>query len=106
MAAIAAQIATAGVIFLGGTNFFAYQGRCEARNHIQRLDQMRDQYHSEYTTAFSEAKTDPQRDYLNRRRDEDLRWYSREKARQEEWIARPFYKQLGCAPFPDYANVK
>lgn len=91
---------------IGGASLIALQGRQECRKNIKKLDKINEMLNVERTEAYGEAKTAKQREYLDLQRDEDALWYKREKTIQEEWLKRPFYKQLGFTPFPDYANVK
>lgn len=106
MTSVLIQVASSTAIFAVIGNVIAHQGRRQAREYIVRLDEMQQSYESKTKEDYSEAKTDKQREYLDKRSQEDRHWHARERAIQEEWLARPFYRQLGFVPFPDFANTK
>jgi hypothetical protein len=92
-----------GVIGFATAWGLAAQGRAMAWDHVLRLRQMKMQNDQNYELI---RKVHGNASFAVQRRKDGDAWFEREVAIQEAWLKRPFYRQLGLVPFPDYAGTK
>lgn len=82
-------------------------GRETSREYIARLDEMKRSYEKideDVKRSFGPYSEELQQ-RIEKSKKEDAEWHAREVRTQQEWLARPFYRQLALPPFPDFANV-
>lgn len=106
MSAIFGGLFIIGSGLLTGGTWAVRDGRRNARQFIVDLNEMQRGYEEENLRRRIGSKTSAQKTVADNRIAEDRAWHAREVALQEEYLARPFYKQLLGPPFPDFAQVK
>lgn len=67
---------------------------------------MNARYEAIRSEAYGQCETNKCRQSLELQAKEDALWYKREKEILKQWLKRPFYRQIGFVPSPDFANVK
>jgi hypothetical protein len=77
-------------------------GRQMSHQHLHNINETYRRYQEQCDQWEKDPTPGLHLEYVKAQRQKDKVWYEREMTRQKEWLDRPFYRQIGMVPPPEY----